>query len=152
MRTDDEVGKINAATPLLVSCALELFLKSIVSGCVDQARARGAKKVTASHLKAAINGTERFDFLKDLVANVPDPVEGEAEEEGKKKGRKRGAAAGSSTGGPSKRKAAVAAAAAVKEENETEEGEEDVGVKDEDAEYEPAGKASIANLLNDDDD
>ncbi|KAI8618886.1 hypothetical protein BC830DRAFT_1165834 [Chytriomyces sp. MP71] len=50
MRTDDEVGKITQATPILVSCALELFLKSLVGECVNEARARSGKKISASHL------------------------------------------------------------------------------------------------------
>ncbi|KAI9328349.1 histone-fold-containing protein, partial [Obelidium mucronatum] len=75
MRSDEDVGKINAATPLLVSSALEQFLKSLVLQCVVEAKNRGGKKLMASHLKAAVNSTEKFDFLKDIVANVADPVE-----------------------------------------------------------------------------
>ncbi|KAJ3098668.1 hypothetical protein HK100_005061 [Physocladia obscura] len=75
MRADDDVGKITQATPILVSCALEQFLKALVENALLQAQLRGAKKLSASHLKAAINASDKFDFLKDIVANVPDPID-----------------------------------------------------------------------------
>ncbi|KAI9355421.1 histone-fold-containing protein [Zopfochytrium polystomum] len=92
MRSDDEVGKVAQATPVLVSKALELFIQALVEDACKETIARGAKKLTSSHLKVAINTNPKFDFLKDLVANVPDLQDADSLEEagasgGKGKGR-----------------------------------------------------------------
>ena len=94
MQSDEEVGKLAAAVPVLVSKALELFLQSLVEGVADKvretvpvaatdqkdstpgspmtarARARSSFVCLPAHLKKCIETTERFDFLKDLVAEV----------------------------------------------------------------------------------
>ncbi|KAJ3232883.1 hypothetical protein HDU81_002628 [Chytriomyces hyalinus] len=121
MRSDEDVGKITQATPILVSCALELFLKSLVGECVKEARQRSGKKLSPSHLKAAIANNEKFDFLKELVANVPDPTDNDEDADGdsKKKKRKRVAPAA----GGQKKKSAPAAAEADDEAGEDPEAE-----------------------------
>lgn len=72
MRIDEEVGKVAQVTPFLIGKGLELFLSEIVQGCLKETVAKGAKKVTSSHLKKAIETTEQLDFLKDLVKDLPD--------------------------------------------------------------------------------
>jgi ribonuclease BN (tRNA processing enzyme) len=65
---------------------------SLVTKAADQARSKSAKKVTAAHLKQAIEKDEQFDFLEEIISKVPDaPVPKKDEEsegvvgEGKKR-------------------------------------------------------------------
>lgn len=46
---------------------ISLALKS-----ADEARSRNSKRVTAFHLKQAVQKDEQFDFLSEIVAKVPD--------------------------------------------------------------------------------
>ncbi|EST10134.1 Transcription factor CBF/NF-Y/archaeal histone [Kalmanozyma brasiliensis GHG001] len=78
MQADEDVGKVAQATPVLISKALELFMASIVEETVKETRSRGAKKMTPYHVKRTVHTNETFDFLKDIVAKVPDPVETES--------------------------------------------------------------------------
>ncbi|CAG8602755.1 8477_t:CDS:2 [Acaulospora morrowiae] len=75
MQMDEDVGKVAQATPVLISKALELFMQSLIDHACVETRARSAKRMSVSHLKKTIMTTEQFDFLKDVVANIPDPVE-----------------------------------------------------------------------------
>ncbi|XP_076313794.1 uncharacterized protein LOC143226559 isoform X2 [Tachypleus tridentatus] len=72
MQTDEEVGKVAAAAPVIISRALELFVESLVKRTSDITRSRNAKTLTTSHLKACIIADPQLHFLKDLVASVPD--------------------------------------------------------------------------------
>ncbi|KAJ7307406.1 hypothetical protein JRQ81_009422 [Phrynocephalus forsythii] len=95
MQTDEEIGKVAAAVPVIISRALELFLESLLKNACHVTQSRNAKTMTTSHLKQCIELEQQFDFLKDLVASVPD-MQGEAEDnhmEGEKlcrRGRKPG--------------------------------------------------------------
>ncbi|XP_061769815.1 dr1-associated corepressor isoform X3 [Nerophis ophidion] len=97
MQTDEEIGKVAAAVPVIISRALELFLESLLTKACDVTQSKNAKTMTTSHLKQCIELEQQFDFLKDLVATVPD-MQGEgdenhAEASGDKvsrRGRKRG--------------------------------------------------------------
>uniref|UniRef100_A0A3B3Q3U7 Dr1-associated corepressor n=1 Tax=Paramormyrops kingsleyae TaxID=1676925 RepID=A0A3B3Q3U7_9TELE len=93
MQTDEEIGKVAAAVPVIISRALELFLESLLTKACQVTQSRNAKTMTTSHLKQCIELEQQFDFLKDLVAAVPD-MQGEAEdnhaEGGEKVGRKPG--------------------------------------------------------------
>ncbi|CAI2166975.1 530_t:CDS:2 [Funneliformis geosporum] len=75
MQMDEDVGKVAQATPVLISKALELFMQSLIDHACQETKARNAKRMSVSHLKKTIMTTEQFDFLKDVVANIPDPVE-----------------------------------------------------------------------------
>ncbi|GFZ49347.1 DNA polymerase II subunit C [Saitozyma sp. JCM 24511] len=74
MQLDEEVGKLASATPVMVSKSLECFLQLLVEETAKEARSRGSKKLTAYHLKATINATPSFDFLRDIVSTIPDPT------------------------------------------------------------------------------
>lgn len=111
MQLDDDVGKVAAAVPLLVSRAVELFLLKVLTGTAEFADQRGAKTMTASHLKYTIDREPRFSFLKEETAKFPDVVGkmDEEEPEKKKRGRKRAELMRETTeqpveGSPSKRK------------------------------------------------
>jgi len=64
---------------------------SLVTKAADQARSKSAKKVTAAHLKQAIEKDEQFDFLEEIISKVPDaPVPKKDEDsEGVGEGKKR---------------------------------------------------------------
>ena len=51
---------------------------SLVTQAAEQAKARGSKRITAAHLKLAVNQEEQFDFLSDIISKAPDiPTAGE---------------------------------------------------------------------------
>ncbi|XP_067877827.1 dr1-associated corepressor [Heterodontus francisci] len=104
MQTDEEIGKVAAAVPVIISRALELFLNSLLTKACHVTQSRNAKTMTTSHLKQCIELEQQFDFLKDLVASVPD-IQGDNEDnhmEGDKtprRGRKPGSGRRNTNGG-----------------------------------------------------
>lgn len=97
MQTDEEIGKVAAAVPVIISRALELFLESLLTKACHVTQSRNAKTMTTSHLKQCIELEQQFDFLKDLVAAVPD-MQGDGDEnhaEGTEKISRRGRRPGS---------------------------------------------------------
>lgn len=81
MQTDEEVGKVAQAVPVIISRTLELFIKSLLTKTVRVTNARNAKTLSPSHLKQVIESESRFDFLKELVKNVPEISIAEEREE-----------------------------------------------------------------------
>ncbi|KAI9249003.1 DR1-associated protein 1 [Sporodiniella umbellata] len=75
MQLDEDVGKVAQATPILISKALELFMQSLIDQSCQESRSRSAKRLTVAHLKKTIETVEQFDFLKGIVASIPDPLE-----------------------------------------------------------------------------
>lgn len=59
---------LNASLPR----TLELFVESLLTKSAQITQARNAKTLTPSHMKQCILSESRFDFLKDLVKNIPD--------------------------------------------------------------------------------
>ena len=72
MQADEDVGKVAQATPTAVSKALELFIISLVMKGAAEARGKNSKKVTASHLKAALMKEPQMDFLSEICEKVSD--------------------------------------------------------------------------------
>jgi histone H3/H4 len=72
MQADEDVGKVAQATPTAVSKALELFIISLVTKGAGEARGKGSKKVTASHLKAALTKEPQMDFLSEICEKISD--------------------------------------------------------------------------------
>jgi len=52
--------------------ALELFMISVVTKAATEAHSRQAKRVTAAHLKQAVQNDEQMDFLGEILAKVQD--------------------------------------------------------------------------------
>ncbi|XP_075795121.1 dr1-associated corepressor isoform X2 [Pelodiscus sinensis] len=50
MQTDEEIGKVAAAVPVIISRALELFLESLLRKACQVTQSRNAKTMTTSHL------------------------------------------------------------------------------------------------------
>ncbi|XP_062503265.1 dr1-associated corepressor-like [Corticium candelabrum] len=72
MQTDEEVGKVAAAVPVIISRSLEIFLNALLTKGSEIAEQRKAKTLTPQHLKWCIEKEKQFDFLRDLVSSVPD--------------------------------------------------------------------------------
>lgn len=80
MQSDEEVGKVAAAVPVIISRALELFVETLLKRMDATMTERGARTMTPGHLKLCIHSEPRFDFLKDLVLDVPDLAADNGEE------------------------------------------------------------------------
>ncbi|XP_055533843.1 uncharacterized protein LOC129723562 [Wyeomyia smithii] len=72
MQTDEEVGKVAQAVPVIIPRTLELFVESLLTKTLRITNARNAKTLSPSHMKQCIISENRFDFLRDLVKNIPD--------------------------------------------------------------------------------
>ncbi|XP_075212892.1 negative cofactor 2 alpha isoform X2 [Lycorma delicatula] len=72
MQTDEEVGKVAQAVPVIISRTLELFVESLLTKTMQITLAKSAKTLSPSHMKQCILSESRFDFLKDLVKSLPD--------------------------------------------------------------------------------
>ncbi|KAI4214711.1 MAG: hypothetical protein LQ351_002784 [Letrouitia transgressa] len=96
MQADEDVGKVAQVTPTAVSKALELFMISVVTKAANEAKAKSSKRVTAAHLKSAVEKDEQLDFLAEIISKVPDaPVakkDEDSEEAGEGKKKKGGGA------------------------------------------------------------
>ncbi|KAG5672251.1 hypothetical protein PVAND_002393 [Polypedilum vanderplanki] len=80
MQADEEVGKIAHAVPVIISRTLELFVENLLTKSSQITLSRNAKTLSPTHLKQCIMSESRFDFLKDLVKNVPDIESGPTNE------------------------------------------------------------------------
>lgn len=80
MQTDEEVGKVAQAVPIIISRTLELFVESLLSKAMQVTVARNAKTLSPSHVKQCILAESKFDFLRDLVKNIPDVSAAEEKE------------------------------------------------------------------------
>nr|XP_014341994.1 PREDICTED: dr1-associated corepressor-like [Latimeria chalumnae] len=70
MQTDEEVGKVAAAVPVIISRALESFLKSLLIKSCHIAHSKNAKTMTPAHVKQCIQTEKQFEFLKCLVEQL----------------------------------------------------------------------------------
>lgn len=50
MQKDEEVGKVASSTPVLISKALEIFMKALIDAGIEEARSLHLKRLTAQHL------------------------------------------------------------------------------------------------------
>ncbi|CAM9500690.1 unnamed protein product [Lampetra planeri] len=153
MQTDEEVGKVAAAVPVIISRALELFLESLLTKACQVTQSRNAKTMTTSHLKQCIEAEQQFDFLKDLVSSVPD-VQGETEEtnaDGEKvvKSVRRGGPGRKNSNGE---RSGVGAKSKDKKQSESdsdqEEGSEETVSEDEDEEASHSSADKAGNMAN----
>jgi len=87
MQTDEDVGKISKDTPVLVSRGLELFIQDLVAQSASQAKEQGSSLLHPCYLKQCVKGNEIWDFLEEIVKDLPE-VEPEAKKKGKGKKEK----------------------------------------------------------------
>ncbi|KAJ1521074.1 hypothetical protein ONE63_002780 [Megalurothrips usitatus] len=72
MQTDEQVGKVAQAVPIIISRTLELFVQSLLKGALAVTNAKNARTLSPSHMKQCIMSDPNFHFLKDLVKSLPD--------------------------------------------------------------------------------
>ncbi|KAI8100667.1 hypothetical protein M9434_005058 [Picochlorum sp. BPE23] len=88
MQSNDDVGKVAAASTHVVAYAVEEFLDELVRGAVAVSVEHGNGKILSpSHIKAHVGREATLDFCKDIVAKAPDV--GDDAATGKKKTRRR---------------------------------------------------------------
>lgn len=68
MQSDEDIGKVAQATPVIVGRALEIFMANLVEAAAVEARQAGVRRIAACHIRAAVENTEQFDFLVDVVS------------------------------------------------------------------------------------
>ncbi|KFM26525.1 DNA polymerase epsilon subunit C [Auxenochlorella protothecoides] len=81
MQSDEDVGKVAKASPILISKALDDFLSKLLEGSIAVAQQHNAKILNSSHIKAHVQSDPLLDFCREAVAEVPDlpPVTDEVE-------------------------------------------------------------------------
>ncbi|XP_022606859.1 dr1-associated corepressor-like isoform X2 [Seriola dumerili] len=67
MQKDTEVGRIAMAVPVIISRALEMFLKSLLTKACLITQSKLSTVVSVAHMKQCIESEKLFHFLKDLV-------------------------------------------------------------------------------------
>ncbi|KAI6654670.1 DNA polymerase epsilon subunit C [Oopsacas minuta] len=74
MQSDEDIGKVSAPVPLVVSRAVEVFLEALLSKAQEQLdKSRTASRTLSPvHLKRCIETEPKFDFLRGLVQHVTD--------------------------------------------------------------------------------
>lgn len=81
MQTDEEVGKVAAAVPVVVSKSLELFTEVFLAKCGEIAAGRGARTLSIDHIKQCVDNEQKFDFLREIVAEAAAKAVGKTAEE-----------------------------------------------------------------------
>ncbi|XP_024912142.1 dr1-associated corepressor isoform X2 [Cynoglossus semilaevis] len=70
MQKDTEVGRIAMAVPVIISRALEMFLKSLLTKTCLVTQSKLSGVVSVAHMKQCIESEKLFHFLKELVERV----------------------------------------------------------------------------------
>ncbi|WPK24283.1 hypothetical protein PUMCH_001551 [Australozyma saopauloensis] len=68
MQSDEDIGKVAQVTPVVVGRALEIFMANLVDHAIVEAKKAGVRRIAALHIRAAVENTEQFDFLVDVVS------------------------------------------------------------------------------------
>ncbi|XP_041827097.1 dr1-associated corepressor [Melanotaenia boesemani] len=67
MQKDTEVGRIAMAVPVIISRALEMFLKSLLTKTCLITQSKFSSVISVAHMKQCIESEKLFHFLTDLV-------------------------------------------------------------------------------------
>ncbi|XP_039992940.1 dr1-associated corepressor isoform X3 [Xiphias gladius] len=67
MQKDTEVGRIAMAVPVIISRALEMFLKSLLTKACLITQSKLSTVVSVAHMKQCIESEKLFHFLRDLA-------------------------------------------------------------------------------------
>ncbi|XP_054470635.1 dr1-associated corepressor [Anoplopoma fimbria] len=73
MQKNEEVGRIAMAVPVIISRALEMFLKSLLTKICLITQSKRSAVVSVAHMKQCIESEKLFHFLKDLVERASSP-------------------------------------------------------------------------------
>lgn len=143
MQSDEEVGKVAATVPVVISRVLEMFIENLLIKASSVTKARNAKVLTPSHVKQAVLNEKQFDFLKDIMAAIADVQQDNDESEAapRPKGRPRkkpeendGKAAKKAPKAAKPKRAAKAQASSDESEDSANDDDEDEEDEDEDDE------------------
>ncbi len=63
MQSDDDIGKVSTSAPVVLSKAIELFMRELVGECANN----GKGKIGIGDLLFVINGNKKFEFLKTVI-------------------------------------------------------------------------------------
>nr|XP_040054993.1 nuclear transcription factor Y subunit C-9-like isoform X2 [Gasterosteus aculeatus aculeatus] len=74
MQKDPEVGRIATAVPVIISRAVEMFLKSLLTEVCAITRSKRSAAVSVAHIKQCVESEKLFHFLKELVERSPCPA------------------------------------------------------------------------------
>lgn len=66
LQSDEDVGKVAQATPLVVGRAVELFMCSLVEKSLAESANSHTKKISVQMLKKVIDDNDEFDFVADV--------------------------------------------------------------------------------------
>ncbi|CAH8827208.1 unnamed protein product [Trichobilharzia szidati] len=72
MQLDEEIGKLTATVPPVVSRSLELFLEQLLNQAYQFTSTRSSKTISPGIIKYVIENEPRFAFLRSLVADIPE--------------------------------------------------------------------------------
>ncbi|XP_076002807.1 dr1-associated corepressor [Genypterus blacodes] len=67
MQKDTEVGRIAMAVPVIISRALEMFLKCLLTKTCLVAQSKFSSVISVAHMKQCIESEKLFHFLMDLA-------------------------------------------------------------------------------------
>ena len=74
IKSDEEIGKVAAAVPVLISRAIEMFMTRLLQDAEKQILQRNARTLTPQHIKQAINSHQvqfsKKKLTKDCVSAV----------------------------------------------------------------------------------
>lgn len=66
MQSDEEIGKVSTSAPVVLSKAIELFIKDLVTECSKE----GKGKIGAAEIMNLIKNTEKYNFLIGKLENT----------------------------------------------------------------------------------
>ncbi|XP_029937972.1 dr1-associated corepressor isoform X2 [Myripristis murdjan] len=67
MQKNTEVGRIAMAVPVIISRALEMFLKSLLTKTCLISQSKHSAVISVAHMKQCIESEKLFHFLKELA-------------------------------------------------------------------------------------
>ncbi|CAL8079501.1 unnamed protein product [Calicophoron daubneyi] len=72
MQLDEDIGKLTATVPPVVSRSLELFMEQLITRAYQVTTERNSKTISPSSIKYVIEHDSEFGFLHNLVVDVPE--------------------------------------------------------------------------------
>ncbi|KAF8567260.1 hypothetical protein P879_08673 [Paragonimus westermani] len=72
MQLDEDIGKVTATVPPVVSRALELFMEQLITRAYALTANKNSRTISPSCIKHIIDQDETFGFLRNLVSDIPE--------------------------------------------------------------------------------
>ncbi|XP_028995656.1 dr1-associated corepressor [Betta splendens] len=82
MQKDREVGRIAIAVPVIISRALEMFLKSLLTKTCAITQSKLSTVMSLAHMQQCIESEKLFHFLKELVERAMSAPAGQKDSRG----------------------------------------------------------------------